>query len=91
MALKSVYKPDTELLAMSIKSLLEQSGIKAMIRSFQIPWYNGLAKMMRPEWGEILIDEDDYDAAREIIENFLASQTKHEPTQDQSNDPQKDI
>ncbi|MBS4015301.1 MAG: DUF2007 domain-containing protein [Candidatus Latescibacteria bacterium] len=75
MALKSVYKPDTELLAMSLKSLLEQSGIQAMLHSFQIPWYDGLAKMMRPEWGEILVDEDDYEQAKEIIDNFLASQS----------------
>jgi hypothetical protein len=77
MALKSVYKPDNELMAMSIKSLLEQSGIQAMVHSFQIPWYNGLAKMMRPEWGEILVDEDDYNEAVEIIENFLVSQQNH--------------
>jgi hypothetical protein len=76
-ALKSVYKPDTELLAMSLKSLLEQSGIQVMLHSFQIPWYNGLAKMMRPEWGEILVREDDYDQALEIIENFLVSESDH--------------
>lgn len=74
MALKSVFKPEDELMAMTIKSLLEQSGIKAVIHSFQIPWYNGLAKMMRPEWGEILVDEDDFNEANEIITNFLQSE-----------------
>ncbi|MEO0076957.1 MAG: DUF2007 domain-containing protein [candidate division WOR-3 bacterium] len=76
MALKAVYKPADELIAMTIKSLLEQSGIKAVIRSFQIPWYDGLAKMMRPEWGEILVDEDDFNEAQEIIRNFLQSENK---------------
>ena len=90
MALKSVYKPENELLAMSIKSLLEQSGIQAMIHSFQIPWYNGLAKMMRPEWGEILVDEDDYDEAIEIIEKFLESESRN-AEDSKSSEPDKQI
>lgn len=75
--LKSVYKPADELMAMSIKSLLEEAGIKAIIHSYQIPWYNGLAKMMRPQWGEILVDEDDYAEAKEIVDKFLASEKTH--------------
>ncbi len=67
-------------MAMSIKSLLEESGINAIIHSFQIPWYNGLAKMMRPEWGEILVDEDDYDEAKEIVDKFLTTENNDEPT-----------
>lgn len=77
MSLKIVHKPENELMAMTIKSLLEQAGISAVIHSFQIPWYNGLAKMMRPDWGEILVDEDDYDEATEIINNFLESQVEN--------------
>lgn len=89
MALKSVYKPNTELLAMSLKSLLEESGIPAIIHSYQIPWYNGLAKMMRPEWGEILVDEDDYAQASEIIEHFLSSES--DENQDQSLETPDDV
>lgn len=74
--LKSIYKPDNELMAMSIKSLLEEAGIKTIIHSFQIPWYDGLAKMMRSQWGEILVEEDDYNEAIEIVNNFLASAEK---------------
>lgn len=74
MALKLLYKPEDELIAMSLKALLEQSGIPAIIRSYQIPYYDGLAKMMRPQWGEILVDEDDYEQAQQLINNFLASQ-----------------
>jgi len=80
MALKRICKPENELMAMSIKSLLEESGINAIIHSFQIPWYNGLAKMMRPEWGEILVDEDDYDEAKEIVDKFLTTENNDEPT-----------
>jgi len=78
MALKSVHKPENEFMAMSIKSLLEESGIHAMIHSYQIPWYNGLAKMMRSSWGEILVDEDDYDEALGIIEKFLEIQNNNQ-------------
>jgi len=74
MSLKSIHKPENELMAMTIKSLLEQAGISAVIHSFQIPWYNGLAKMMRSAWGEILVDENDYDEAIEIVNKFLQSE-----------------
>ncbi|MCX7785757.1 MAG: DUF2007 domain-containing protein, partial [candidate division WOR-3 bacterium] len=81
MPLKQVYKPENELMAMSIKSLLEQSGIPVVLRSYQIPWYNGIAKMMRPAWGEILVDEEDYEQALEIVQNFLASETDSDVSQ----------
>jgi hypothetical protein len=87
MALKSVYKPENELMAVTIKSLLEESGIQAMIHSFQIPWYNGLAKMMKPAWGEILVDEDDYTEAADIIRNFLAAEKESSP--EDNSDPGK--
>ncbi len=86
MALKPVYNPENELMAVTIKSLLEESGIKAMIHSFQIPWYDGLAKMMKPDWGEILVDEDDYNEAYEIISNFLATEQKSSEDNDSSPD-----
>jgi hypothetical protein len=85
MALKSVYKPENELMAVTIKSLLEESGIKAMIHSFQIPWYDGLAKMMKPDWGEILVDEDDYNEAYVTISNFLS--TEQESSEDNDSSP----
>ncbi|MEO0072747.1 MAG: DUF2007 domain-containing protein [candidate division WOR-3 bacterium] len=74
MSLKVVYKPENELLALSLKALLEESGIKVLVKSYQIPWYNGLAKMMRPAWGEILVSEEDYPKAKDLIENFLEAE-----------------
>jgi len=73
MSLKILYKPADELLAVRIKDLLEQQGIPAMLRSYQMPWYDGLAKMMRPEWGEVLVAEEDYDRARELRDDLLAT------------------
>jgi hypothetical protein len=62
-------------MANTLRDLLEQSGIPAMIHSFQIPAYDGLARVMRPVWGEVLVEEQDWDRAKEVIEGFLATDT----------------
>jgi hypothetical protein len=72
MAIRVLYKPPDELLAVRIKDLLEQQGIVAMLRSYQMPWYDGLAKMMRPEWGEVLVADEDFVRARELLDDLLA-------------------
>ncbi|MEO0019811.1 MAG: DUF2007 domain-containing protein [candidate division WOR-3 bacterium] len=76
MALKPVYKAENELMANTIRDLLEQSGIPALIHSFQIPAYDGVAQMMRPAWGEVLVQEDDFERAQEVIQGFLAGETE---------------
>lgn len=73
MKTKVLFKPENELLAMSIKSLLENEGICSIIHSYQIPAYDGIAQMMRPQWGEIQVAEEDYAEAKEILDIFLAS------------------
>jgi len=73
MAMKILYKAPDELMANSVKDLLEQEGIPAVIRSFQIPAYDGIAKMMRPAWGDILVEEESWDRAKEMVDGFLAS------------------
>ena len=60
-------------MANAIRDLLEQNGIPAMARSFQIPAYDGLARMMRPVWGEVLVEEADVEKAKELVEGFLAT------------------
>lgn len=74
MALKPVYKAENELMANTIRDLLEQSGVPALIHSFQIPAYDGVAQMMRPVWGEVLVEEDDFGRAQEIVAGFLAGE-----------------
>jgi hypothetical protein len=76
MALKAVYRAENELMANTIKDLLEQNGIPALIRSFQIPAYDGLAQVMRPAWGEVQVEEEDLLPAREIIDGFLAGESE---------------
>ena len=71
MPARILYKPPDELLAVRIKDLLEQQGIVAVLRSYQMPWYDGLAKMMRPQWGEVLVTDEDYDRAKELLDDLL--------------------
>jgi len=74
MKTKLLYKPDNELLALSIKSLLEKEGICSIVHSYQIPAYDGIAQMMRPKWGEILVAEEDYAEAKELLDAFLSAE-----------------
>uniref|UniRef100_A0A7C6ECX4 DUF2007 domain-containing protein n=1 Tax=candidate division WOR-3 bacterium TaxID=2052148 RepID=A0A7C6ECX4_UNCW3 len=83
MKTKVLFKPDSELLALSIKALLEKEGIYAIIHSYQIPAYNGIAQMMRPQWGEILVSEEDYAQAKELLDGFLNSAN---PPKEDAND-----
>jgi hypothetical protein len=84
-ALKVLYKPADEFLAIRIKDLLEQEGVEAITRSYQMPWYDGLAKMMRPQWGEVLVSEEDFDRAREILADLLATiESDAEPDAEES-------
>jgi len=73
MSLKVLYKPADEVLAIRIKDWLEQQGIEVALRSFQMPWYDGLARMMRPEWGEVIVAEEDFARAQELLNDLLAA------------------
>jgi len=73
MALKVLYRSPDELMANAVRDLLEQNGIPALIRSFQIPAYDGIARMMRPDWGQVLVEDADLDRATELLDGFLAT------------------
>jgi len=79
--LVSVYSAPDEFLALSVKALLEEAGIEAEVRSCQIPWYDGIAKMMRPAWGEVVVLARDRDRSMELVDAFLSRQsTTGEPS-----------
>jgi hypothetical protein len=71
--LVSVYKAPNELAAVTIRSLLEEQGYPALIRSFQVPMYDSIAMMMRPHWGEVLVPEEVAEEAHEIVNDYLQS------------------
>ena len=84
MSLKVLYKPADEVLAIRIKDWLEQQGIEVALRSYQMPWYDGLAKMMRPEWGEVIVADEDYPRARELLDDLLAAVESAAPPEPES-------
>lgn len=71
-SLKVVYKAPDEFMANTIKSLLENEGIDAVIKSHQIAMYDSIAMMMKPEWGQVLVRTGDYEEAKCLVEGFLS-------------------
>jgi hypothetical protein len=67
-----VYKAPDEFMAKTIESLLEKNGIQVLTRSFQVPHLDSLVTYIKGDWGEILVREDQQEAASELIEGFLA-------------------
>ncbi len=85
MALVTVYRAENELMANTIKDLLEENGIPALVHSFQIPAYDGLAQVMRPFWGEVLVAKEDLAAAKELIAGFLTAVEEGEENEEDIN------
>jgi len=66
-----VYDAPDEFMALTIKSLLEQNHIKAILKSYQIPLYDSIGTLMKGKWGEVLVEDMDEKKARELIKGFL--------------------
>ena len=67
----AVYKAPDELAAITLQKVLESEGIQAWIQSAQIPWYDGIMKMVEGYWGKVVVFEDQEAKARDTIESFL--------------------
>ncbi|MCK4860075.1 MAG: DUF2007 domain-containing protein [Candidatus Omnitrophica bacterium] len=65
------YKPENEFLALSLKALLEKENIFVLLRSEQIPWYDGIMTTAKGYWGKIFVYEKDASKAGELIKGFL--------------------
>ncbi len=66
-----VLEPSDQMEAMAAVALLEEHGIEASAKSEQIAMYDGLAMMMRPKWGKVLVLGRHRQRAREILADFL--------------------
>jgi len=73
--LKRVYLAPDEFTAITLREMLKSQNIKAMIQRFETSWLNGLPKMMRGGWGEVLVNEEDIEKAEEYIKEFLQDST----------------
>ncbi|TET63567.1 MAG: hypothetical protein E3J47_01655 [Candidatus Stahlbacteria bacterium] len=72
---KRVYLAPDEFTAITLREMLKSQNIKAMIQRFETSWLNGLPKMMRGGWGEVLVYEEDIEKAEEYIKEFLQDST----------------
>jgi hypothetical protein len=71
MELISVCKARDEFEAISLRELLFEEGIEAIIQSRQVPMYDGVMTMAVGYWGDLLVREEDFQKAKELIEGFL--------------------
>jgi hypothetical protein len=81
-----VYEPPDQMAAMTAVSLLEEHGIEAVAKSEQIAMYDGLAMMMRPRWGQVLVLGEHRQRAREILKDFLGNTAEAGPSDDSGED-----
>jgi len=70
--LKRVYLAQDEFGAITIKEMLKGHNIEALIRRFETTWLDGLPKILKGGWGEVLVEEKDYELALEYIQEFLS-------------------
>ncbi|MBA7522117.1 hypothetical protein ES705_14231 [subsurface metagenome] len=72
---KRVYLAPDEFTAITLREMLKSQNIKAMIQRFETSWLDGLPKMMKGGWGEVLVYEEDIEKAEEYIREFLQDST----------------
>jgi hypothetical protein len=80
--LKSVYLAPDEFIAITIKEMLAGKDIKAIARRFETTWLDGLPKVMKGGWGDIMVDEKDAKEAEEYIKEFLEEHQELETDND---------
>lgn len=71
--LVAVFEAPDQLVAATIESMLLHEGINAVIRSRQMPMYDGLALMQNPVWGTVLVLEQDAERAANMVDEYLRS------------------
>lgn len=70
----SVYDAPDQMSAMALSSFLNDSGIGAIVKSEQIPMYDGIAMMLFPRWGRVMVLEHQYEKAKMLIDEYLAGE-----------------
>jgi len=69
--LVDVFQASSEMEALAIQAMLEESGIPAAVRSRQIPMFDGIAKVYNPIWGFVVVLDDMEVEARKLITEYL--------------------
>lgn len=67
-----IYNASDEFTAVSLRDMLQQAGIPAMIQSNEVPGFGQMFTAgVRVGFGDILVNEEDEEKARELIGGFL--------------------
>jgi hypothetical protein len=74
--LKRVYVAPDEFTAITLREMLKSRSIEALIKRFETSWLDGLPKMMKGGWGEVLVNEEDEVEAEKCIQEFLEESEK---------------
>ena len=82
--MKNLMKPENEAEANVIKSILEQHGIYAEIKSFHDTAYDGLFQSQYG-WGVIRVSEADLIEAKRIIEEWKNASFEEIPWENKRN------
>lgn len=69
--LKRVFLAHDEFSAITVREMLAGHNIEALVRRFETTWLDGLPKLMEGGWGEVLVDEKNFDLAKEYVQEFL--------------------
>jgi len=86
--LKSVYLAPDEFIAITIREMLASKNIKAITRRFETTWLDGLPKIMKGGWGDVLVDVKDEKEAEEYIKEFLEQHQNIESENQEDNNPE---
>lgn len=78
-------QPENEAEANVMKSILEEHGIYAEIRSFRDTAYDGLFQSQYG-WGVIRVSEKDFSEARKIIEEWNNAHVEELPWKNEQTD-----
>lgn len=73
-----VFDAPDQISALAVSSFLNDNGIRSLVRSEQIPMYDGVAMMLFPRWGQVMVLENQQAKADILIKEFLAGQVVEE-------------
>lgn len=69
--LKCVFKAPDEFTAITVREMLKSRNIEAITKPYETSWLDGLPKVMKGGWGDVLVREEDEEEAKRCVEEFL--------------------
>ena len=88
--LKSVFKAPDEFTAITIREMLAANKIESVVRRFETTWLDGLPKVLKGYWGEVLVIEENWAEADECVRDFMKA-VEEGPGLDDTDQPPDDV